>query len=87
MRKKLLAVLMSGTLALSGCSIPVRQDSADSSSLETQHVNLEVSAAQGGEFAKMSEEGLPEYIRDSVYEQVLSQGLPDGSFVENVQAV
>lgn len=87
MRKKLLAVLMSGTLALSGCNIPVRQDSADSSSLETQHVNLEVSAAQGGEFAKMSEEGLPEYIRDSVYEQVLSQGLPDGSFVENVQAV
>ena len=35
----------------------------------------------------MSEGGLPEYIRDSVYEQVLSQGLPDGSFVENVQAV
>lgn len=87
MRKKLLAVLMSGTLALSGCSIPVHQDSADSNSLETQQANLEVSAAQGGEFAKMSEEGLPEYIRDSVYEQVLSHGLPDGSLVENVQAV
>lgn len=87
MRKKLLAVLMSGTLTLSGCSIPVHQDSADSNSLETQQANLEVSAAQGGEFAKMSEEGLPEYIRDSVYEQVLSHGLPDGSLVENVQAV
>lgn len=87
MRKKLLAVLMSGTLALSGCSIPVHQDSADSNNLETQQANLEVSAAQGGEFAKMSEEGLPEYIRDSVYEQVLSHGLPDGSLVENVQAV
>lgn len=87
MRKKLLAVLMSGTLALSGCSIPVRQDSADPNSLEAQQANLEVSAAQSGEFAKMSEEGLPEYIRDSVYEQVLSHGLPDGSLVENVQAV
>lgn len=87
MRKKLLAVLMSGALALSGCSIPVHQDSADSNSPETQQANLEVSAAQGGQFAKMSEEGLPEYIRDSVYEQVLSRGLPDGSLVENVQAV
>lgn len=87
MREKLLAALMSGTLVLSGCSIPVHQDFADSNSLETQQANLEVSAAQSGEFAKMSEEGLPEYIQDSVYEQVLSQGLPDGSIVENVQAV
>ena len=87
MREKLLAALMSGTLVLSGCSIPVHQDFADSNSLETQQANLEVSAAQSGEFAKMSEEGLPEYIQDSVYEQVLSQGLPDGSLVENVQAV
>lgn len=87
MREKLLAALMSGTLVLSGCGIPVHQDFADSNSLETQQANLEVSAAQSGEFAKMSEEGLPEYIQDSVYEQVLSQGLPDGSLVENVQAV
>lgn len=87
MKKKLLAVLVSAMLVLSGCGVPTQQNSAASGDSETREGNLEVSSAQNGEFAKMSDEGLPEYIQDSVYNQVLSQDFPESAFVENVQAV
>lgn len=87
MKKKLLAVLVSAMLVLSGCCVPAQQNSAASGDSETREGNLEVSSAQNGEFAKMSDEGLPEYIQDSVYNQVLSQDFPESAFVENVQAV
>jgi hypothetical protein len=87
MKKKLLAVLVSAMLVLSGCGVSTQQNSAASGDSETREGNLEVSSAQNGEFAKMSDEGLPEYIQDSVYNQILSQDFPESAFVENVQAV
>ena len=89
MRKKFLACLLSAALVLQGCGTAgVKSTTETKADTETTTDATEaVETTKTGEFEKLSDDGLTGYIQDAVYDQVLASDLPDGAFVQNVEAI